>query len=69
MKNIEEKPHAQAPYFREMKSKALILPEVSFLLMIQIFDDTVNYFRSLAAFLNFLSHLKYCVKLFDICEE
>ena len=52
-----------------MKSKALILPEVSFLAMIQIFEDTVNYFGSFAAFLNFLSHLKYCVKLFDICEE
>ena len=34
--------HSQAQYFREMKSKTLILPEVSFLLMIQIFDNTVN---------------------------
>ena len=56
-----------------MKSKTLILPEVSSLLMIQIFDNTVNdcgglaenvYFLALCLlpFLNFLCHLKYGVK-------
>ena len=37
-----EKLQSQAPYVREMESKTIILPEMSSLLMIQIFDNTVN---------------------------
>ena len=37
-----EKLQSQAPYVRQMESKTIILPEMSSLLMIQIFDNTVN---------------------------
>ena len=68
-----EKLCSKALYFREIKSKTLILSEVSCLSMIQIFDNTVNVlWRSCCKyisldftwlpFLDFLCHLKYCVK-------
>ena len=39
---LQEKNYCQAPYFREMKSKAQIFPEVNSLLLIWKFDNIVN---------------------------
>ena len=72
-RNIGEKLRSQAQYFTEIKSKTLILPEVSFLSMIRISDNTVNalrrsYWKYISLdfislpFLDFLCHLKYRVK-------
>ena len=58
-----------APYFRETKSNKLILPEVTSLSMTEIFDNTMNLLCCneltlfiCLLFLDFLPHLKYCVK-------
>ena len=50
-----------------MKSKTLILPEVSSLSMIRIFYKTVNALCLL--FLDLFCHLKYCVKQHIIKER